>query len=114
VVGDRRPYVAALITLDPVEIEAWAQERNLNGDLATLAEHPDVQALVQGIVDDVNAPHSRFEQIKRFDILPRDFSLEEGELTQTLKLRRKICQEHFAAEVEALYDRAASAGDGSA
>ena len=103
VVGDRRPYVAALITLDPVEIEAWAQERELDGDLTALAEHPDVQALVQGIVDEVNAPHSRFEQIKRFDILPRDFSVEQGELTQTLKLRRKICQEHFAAEVEALY-----------
>ena len=103
VVGDRRPYVAALITLDPVEIEAWAKERNLDGDLDALAEHPDVQALVQSIVDGVNAPHSRFEQIKRFDILPRDFSLEEGELTQTLKLRRKACLEHFAAEVEALY-----------
>ena len=103
VVGDRRPYVAALVTLDPVEITAWATERNLDGDLAALAAHPDVNALVQGIVDNVNAPHSRFEQIKRFDILPRDFSLEEGELTQTLKLRRKVCQEHFAAEVEALY-----------
>ena len=105
VVGDRRPYVAALITLDPEEIEAWAKERDLDGDLAALAAHPEVRALVQGIVDDVNDPHSRFEQIKRFDILPRDFSLEEGELTQTLKLRRKICQEHFAAEIEQLYDR---------
>ena len=103
VVGDRRPYVAALVTLDPAEIEAWAQERDIDGDLTALSEHPEVQALVQGIVDEVNAPHSRFEQIKRFDILPRDFSLEQGELTQTLKLRRKICQEHFAAEVEALY-----------
>jgi long-chain acyl-CoA synthetase len=115
VVGDRRPYVAALITLDPVEIEAWAKERNLDGDLAALAAHPDVRTLVQGIVDDVNAPRSRFEQIKRFEILPRDFSLEEGELTQTLKLRRKVCQEHFATEVEALYDRAgATAGEISA
>ena len=103
VVGDRRPYVAALITLDPVEIDTWARERNLDGDLAALAANPDVNALVQGIVDDVNAPHSRFEQIKRFSILPRDFSLEEGEVTPTLKLRRKVCQEHFAADVEALY-----------
>jgi long-chain acyl-CoA synthetase len=103
VVGDRRPYVAALITLDPVEIATWARERNLDGDLAALAAHPDVNALVQGIVDDVNAPHSRFEQIKRFSILPRDFSLDEGEVTPTLKLRRKVCQEHFAADVEALY-----------
>jgi long-chain acyl-CoA synthetase len=109
VVGDRRPYVAALITLDPVEISAWAKQHDLDGDVATLSAHPDVRALVQAIVDDVNAPHSRFEQIKRFIVLPRDFSLEEGEVTPTLKLRRKVCQEHFAAEVEALYDRSQEA-----
>jgi long-chain acyl-CoA synthetase len=105
VVGDRRPYVAALITLDPVEIAGWAESRGLDGDVAVLSEHPDVRELVQGVVDEVNAPHSRFEQIKRFAILPRDFSLDEGEMTPTLKMRRKICQEHFASEVEALYER---------
>jgi long-chain acyl-CoA synthetase len=104
VVGDRRPYVAALITLDPEEIASWAQRQGLDGDLVTLARHPDVHGLVQGIVDDVNAPHSRFEQVKRFVVLPRDFSIEEGEVTPTLKLRRKICQEHFAAEIERLYE----------
>ena len=104
VVGDRRPYVAALITLDPVEIAGWAQRHGLDGDLVTLSRHPDVHGLVQGIVDEVNAPHSRFEQIKRFIVLPRDFSMDEGEVTPTLKLRRKICQEHFAAEIERLYD----------
>jgi len=104
VVGDRRPYVAALITLDPDEIEGWAQRQGLDSDLVTLSRHPDVHALIQGIVDEVNAPHSRFEQIKRFIVLPRDFSIEEGEVTPTLKLRRKICQEHFASEVAALYE----------
>ena len=104
VVGDRRPYVAALITLDPVEIAGWAQKHGLDGDLATLSKHPDVRELVQGIVDEMNAPHSRYEQIKRFTLLPRDFSIEEDEVTPTLKLRRRVCQEHFAAEVEALYD----------
>jgi long-chain acyl-CoA synthetase len=85
VVGDRRPYVAALITLadDP--------PRN------------DAQAQVQRAVDEVNRDLSRFEQIKRFAILPRDFSAEEGEVTPTLKLKRRVCQEHFAAEIEALY-----------
>jgi long-chain acyl-CoA synthetase len=105
VVGDRRPYVAALITLDPAEIAGWAQRHGLDGDLVTLSRHPDVHGLVQGIVDEVNAPHSRFEQVKRFIVLPRDFSMEEGEVTPTLKLRRKICQEHFAAEIERLYER---------
>jgi long-chain acyl-CoA synthetase len=85
VVGDRRPYVAALITL--------AEDVPVDG----------VEARVQRAVDDVNRDLSRFEQIKRFAILPRDFSPEEGEVTPTLKLKRRVCQEHFAAEIEALY-----------
>ena len=58
---------------------------------------------MQGIVDEVNRDRVRVEQIKRFAILPRDFSQEEGELTPTLKLRRKVVHEHFAAEIEQLY-----------
>ena len=54
-------------------------------------------------VDEGNAGLSRFEQIKKFAILPRDFSMAEGELTPTLKLKRRVCEEHFAAEIEALY-----------
>ena len=88
VVGDRRPYITALITLE------W-NEVNASG--------ADPQELVQGIVDDVNARHSRFEQIKRFAILSRDFSADEGEVTPTLKLRRRVVQEHFAEEIERLY-----------
>jgi long-chain acyl-CoA synthetase len=92
VVGDRRPYVAALITLDQDEIERW---RAAGGE--------DEHALIQQVVDDVNANHSRHEQIKRFAILPRDFSADEGEITPTLKLKRRVCQEHFAREIEKLY-----------
>ena len=92
VVGDRRPYVAALITLDEDEISRW---RAAGGS--------DVQGLLQRVVDEVNAKHSRFEQIKRFTMLDRDFSAEKGELTATLKVRRRVCEEHFAAEIEALY-----------
>ena len=103
VVGDRRPYVAALITLDAAEIERWASERGIAGDLPTLAHDPEVVGLVQGIVDDVNAPRSRFEQVKRFVLLPRDFTMDDGELTPTLKLRRRACVEHFRAEVDQLY-----------
>jgi long-chain acyl-CoA synthetase len=85
VVGDRRPYVAALITL-------------ADGVMREQAE-PEVERAV----DDVNRELSRYEQIKRYTILPRDFSAEEGEVTPTLKLKRRVCQEHFAAEIEALY-----------
>jgi long-chain acyl-CoA synthetase len=58
---------------------------------------------VQGIVDEVNEHRSRYEQIKRFVVLPRDFSAEEGEITPTLKLRRRVVQEHFADAIERLY-----------
>jgi long-chain acyl-CoA synthetase len=104
VVGDRKPYPAALITLDVEEIGKWADEQGLDGDMATLAIDERVQALVQGVVDEVNAERSRYEQIKRFAVLPRDFTMEDGEVTPTLKLRRRVVLEHFADDVARLYD----------
>jgi long-chain acyl-CoA synthetase len=92
VVGDKRPYVAALITLDPEGSVGLTDETKV--------------ARIQEIVDDVNRERSRFEQIKRFTILSRDFSAEQDELTPTLKLKRRVCQEHFAAEIDALYANA--------
>jgi long-chain acyl-CoA synthetase len=92
VIGDRRPYVTALITLDEAEI-------------GKLDERADVQTLIQEVVDDVNRDKASFEQVKRFTILPRDFSAELDEVTPTLKLKRKVCAEHFAGEIDALYGR---------
>jgi long-chain acyl-CoA synthetase len=89
VVGDRRPCVAALITVDPAVSEGLSPGQ--------------VQERVQAIVDAVNAGLSRFEQIKRFAVLPRDFSATEGEVTPTLKLKRRVCAEHFAREIDELY-----------
>jgi long-chain acyl-CoA synthetase len=108
VVGDRRPFPAALITLDPVELGKWASEQGIEGDPATLADDPRVKALVAGIVEDVNRERSRYEQLKRFTILPRDFEMERGEVTPTLKLRRRVVLEHFADEVAELYDGASA------
>ena len=85
VVGDRRPYVAALITVAPDVDPATAESK------------------MQSVVDEVNSDLSRFEQIKRFAILPRDFSADQDELTPTLKLKRRVCEQHFAAEIERLY-----------
>ena len=72
--------------------------------MATLATDPGVIALVQGVVDDVNRDRSRPEQIKRFLILPRDFTIEQDEVTPTLKLRRRAIVRNFADAVEALYE----------
>jgi long-chain acyl-CoA synthetase len=81
--------VVALITVDPAVADGLPPEQ--------------VEQRIQAIVDDVNSGLSRFEQIKRFRVLPRDFSGEEGEVTPTLKLKRRVCEEHFAADIEALY-----------
>jgi long-chain acyl-CoA synthetase len=103
VVGDRRPYCAALITLDPPATEEWAAQHGADPDPAALARDERVRELVQTAVDAANAELSRFEQIKRFAILPRDFSAEHDEITPTLKLRRRAVQEHFAREIDELY-----------
>ena len=103
VVGDRQPYVAALITLEPDEIGKWAAAHGVEGDMGALAQDERVRALLQDVVDGVNRERSRFEQVRRFVILPRDFSVEQGEITPTLKLRRRACMEHFAHTVEELY-----------
>ena len=109
VVGDARPYVAALITLDPVEIGRWAAEQGSTATPRARAATSASASSLQGIVDDVNRERSRFEQVKRFAILPRDFTMEDGEITPTLKLRRRAVQEHFADEIEALYAEPATA-----
>jgi long-chain acyl-CoA synthetase len=89
VIGDRRPYVAALVTVDPAATEGLSAA--------------ELEQRVGAVVERVNRDRSRYEQIKRFAVLPRDFSADEGEITPTLKLKRKVCQEHFADEIEALY-----------
>jgi long-chain acyl-CoA synthetase len=91
VVGDRRPYVAALVSID----------RDESAKLA--ASDEEVRALVEKAVADLNERLGRAEQIKRFAILSRDFSLEAGEVTPTLKLKRRVCEEHFRDEIDALY-----------
>ena len=103
VVGDRQPYIAALITLDPEALPAWAAERGLPVELERLAGEEQVRELIQGVVDAVNADRSRYEQIKRFTILPRDFTMDDDELTPTLKLKRRVVTKHFGGELEELY-----------
>jgi long-chain acyl-CoA synthetase len=103
VVGDRQPYIAALITLDPEALPAWAAERGLAAEMENLAGEAKVHELIQGVVDAVNADRSRYEQIKRFTILPRDFTMEDDELTPTLKLKRRVVAQHFGEELDELY-----------
>jgi long-chain acyl-CoA synthetase len=99
VVGDRRPYVVALITIDREGTKGMSWDA--------------VQARIAEVVEDVNRDRSRFEQIKKFAVLERDFSAEEGEITPTLKLKRKVCKEHFAPEIEQLYSSSTERSEGA-
>ena len=89
VVGDRRPYIVALLTVDPEQ--------------AAGREPESFRAELEAVVAEVNRERTRHEQIKRFAVLPRDLSPEEGEITPTLKLKRGVVHEHFAEQIEQLY-----------
>jgi long-chain acyl-CoA synthetase len=101
--GDLRPYAVALITLDADEILPWAQARGLPEDLAALATHADVLALVDEVLQAANANYAPVEQIKRFAILQRDLSIEGGELTPTLKVKRAVVSERYGDVLDSLY-----------
>jgi long-chain acyl-CoA synthetase len=104
VVGDRRKYLTALITVDRRELEAFARRENIfPGDGGRLTEHPRVQKAVDEHIQKVNQRLAPYEQIKRYKILPDEFSQEKGELTPTLKLRRRDILEKYGDVIDALY-----------
>ncbi|HET6562745.1 MAG TPA: long-chain fatty acid--CoA ligase [Marmoricola sp.] len=104
VVGDGRPYVAALLTLDPEAVEEWADRHQRTRSLTRLAHDPELVAEVQAAVNEANATVSKAESIRRFTILPVDWTEEGGQLTPSLKLRRHLLMRDFRAEIETLYD----------
>jgi long-chain acyl-CoA synthetase len=103
VIGDRRPFISALLTLDPDEAPKWAEARNVKGGLAELAVHPQVLAEVEIIVNRVNEALSQVEKIKKWTLLPNDFTQEAEEITPTLKVKRKTINEKYRPAIEAMY-----------
>ncbi len=102
-IGDRRSYVAALITLDPDAAPGFAQKHGLSDDFASLSQEQAVIDEVQRGIDKANADLARVEQIKRFKILPHDWEPGGDELTPTMKLKRKPVSDKYAKEIEELY-----------
>jgi long-chain acyl-CoA synthetase len=103
VVGDRRPYLVALVTLDPEEVVAYAKEHGLSEDPAQLAANADIKASIEAHVEEINKNYARVEQVKKIEILPNDLSQESGELTPTLKVKRAVVASRHEREIEQLY-----------
>ena len=104
-IGDRKKFLSAIVTLDPDTVPEWAAQNDL-GDLTLeeLAVHPKVHELIEMEIEQRNKNLASYEGIKKFEILPRDFSIEGGELTPTLKVKRKAVVEKYKDEIESLYE----------
>jgi long-chain acyl-CoA synthetase len=104
VVGDQKPFIAALVTLDPEMLPTWLSNNGLPAmDVEAAAGRPEVQAEVQKAVDSANRAVSKAESIRKFRILPVDFTEDAGYITPSLKLKRSVVMKDFADQVEELY-----------
>jgi long-chain acyl-CoA synthetase len=104
VIGDRRPFLTALIVLDPEVAPLWARRHRLEfSSLADLASRQEVAAEVQQAVDDCNRHVARVESVRKFTILPVEWTVESDELTPTLKLKRRVIVAKYAREIESMY-----------
>jgi len=106
-VGNRRPFISLLIVPNFARLEEWAANAGLAAaDRAALVASPEAHALYQGVVDGINTHLSQFERIKSFVVLERELSLAEGDLTPTLKVRRRIVEEKYRSRIDAMYNAA--------
>ena len=104
VVGDNKPFIAALVTIDPDAIKGWIAANKKDGaTIAALARDPDLVAVVQTAIDEANKAVSRAESIRKFEILPTDFTIAGGQLTAKLSVKRHVVAAEFAKEIEALF-----------
>jgi long-chain acyl-CoA synthetase len=104
VIGDQRAYLTALVMIDQENVEKYAQDHDVPfSNYASLTRAPEVRALIQSEIDKVNAKFARVEQVKKFWLLEAQLSAEDEELTPTMKLKRKLVQQKYASQIEAMY-----------
>ncbi len=101
VIGDRRKFLTVLVTLDPERLTVFAKEHGIDPNAAH--DHDAVRGEIQRALDEVNRDLARVEQVKKFQVLPRNLSIEHGELTPTLKVKRNVVSKNFAPQIEAMY-----------
>ncbi len=102
--GDQKKYVVALLTLNPDEVKRFAQANNMSfSSFAELTKTPQVQGIIRDVVANVNSQLASYETIKTFEVLPNDFTIEAGELTPSLKVKRKFCDKKYKEVIDSLY-----------
>jgi long-chain acyl-CoA synthetase len=102
--GDRRKFISALITIDPEHIGAFAQQNGISGSYEELCKHPKVRAEVERLISESNSELASYETIKKFEILDKDFSIETGELTAKLSVKRKVISSKYGHIFDAFYE----------
>jgi long-chain acyl-CoA synthetase len=105
VIGDQRKFLSALVTLDEEVVQAYVADNGL--DSRPYHEQPKIAEEIERAFAEVNKDLAQVEKVKKWTILPRNLTIEDGELTPTLKVKRRVVHEHFAAEIEAMYNGAA-------
>lgn len=110
VIGDRRPFLTCLLTLDEEKAPAWAKEQGIEGDIAAIANHERTLKELEGAINELNTSLAKVEGIKKFRVLERDFLQEENEITPTMKVKRKTINEVYADAIEAMYDKESPTG----
>ena len=104
VYGDNRPFNSAVVVPDAESLKGWAEEEGISaGDLSALLEHPKVQELIAAQLEEYSGDFKSFEKVKKFRLVAEDFSTENGLLTPSLKLKRRVAMERYGKLFESMY-----------
>ena len=107
IIGDRRKFALVIVSPNFALLEAWARSNHVAfSSRAELVGNPKVQALYEGIIEEVNKNLARFEKLKRVLLVPDEFSADNGALTPTMKLRRRVVEDRYRREIDELYAQA--------
>jgi long-chain acyl-CoA synthetase len=101
--GDGRKFVSALVTLDEAALAPWAEENGVSGTYAEIVSHPKTRAMVQRYIDDVNTQLPAWETVKKFELLPEDLTIESGDLTPSMKVKRKSVEAKYTDLLDSFY-----------